>query len=530
MKEAEQFDINALYKVLKKHDVEILKHYNDDDVSDADYFFYGINSDIISSCLSIITNYLSGNLESAGVDSCCRTIIEAMVILRMNAEGKISDDQKRIFRYLYSYVDLDNFHALFKEKPEALENEGVKKVIADKEKATEAMTRHFNCSSNDLRNRKISIDDPCFYLKQNLQDDIRFSQLLKEHPICGEDGNAMYEFFSLFIHPRCETNPNLQEGIMEVRKIYIDQILNIVFNYLKECSLLKYDEESPDFDHDFFFNPLLVANVHNVKEFEKCIHLIKNQICNLPDGYDAFTWQFLERVRYLTIDMMISLALGYNEHVISSFKTFLEEYSVFFAVGSVDSKEKFDAIRKAYCVSSRIQIDAHFEMMGMKQKLVEDNEIKDLFDNYYKDEYGLDDYKKFYWQLRRNSMYFISKEKKSYNKYVRSLIEDAFTDDYQSKEIMTIYRMSKDMNHASGYNFNATFDMVRVTAQKVLYYTYRLLLHFLFNASLTLEEHGIKTDIKHIVDFIKSLMEGHIEAIAQIYKDIDINAKNTGSK
>lgn len=51
MAEVKQYDINALYRVLKKHDVEILKHYNDETVSDNDYFFYGINSDIISSCL-----------------------------------------------------------------------------------------------------------------------------------------------------------------------------------------------------------------------------------------------------------------------------------------------------------------------------------------------------------------------------------------------------------------------------------------------------------------------------------------------
>ena len=267
MSEVKQYDINALYRVLKKHDVEILKHYNDETVSDSDYFFYGINSDIISSCLSILTNYLSGNIESAGVDSCCRTIIEALVILRMDAEGKINEDQKRIYRYLYAYVDLDNFHSLMKDAPEAFEDEGVKKVVADKGKATEAMLRHFGCTLKDLKDRKISVDDPCFYLKQSLHDDIRFSQLLKEYPICGEDGAAMYEFFSLFIHPRCEMHPEAQEAIMEIRKIYIDQILNLVFEYLKSCNLLSYDESSPDFDHDFFYNPLLAVNVHNVKEF-----------------------------------------------------------------------------------------------------------------------------------------------------------------------------------------------------------------------------------------------------------------------
>ena len=33
-KELKQYDINNLYKVLRKHDIEILKHYNRAEVSD----------------------------------------------------------------------------------------------------------------------------------------------------------------------------------------------------------------------------------------------------------------------------------------------------------------------------------------------------------------------------------------------------------------------------------------------------------------------------------------------------------------
>lgn len=521
MPKVEQYDINALYKILKKHDVEILKHYNDETVSDKDYFFYGINSDIISNCLNVLTNYLSGNIESAGVDSSCRTIIEAMVILKMDASGKINDYQKRIFRYQYAYVDLDNFHSILKDSPEAFEDKDVKKVLEDRGRATEAMIKHFNCSLKDLKDRNVSIDDPCFYLKQTLQDDIRFSRLLKEYPICEEDGEVMYEFFSLFIHPRCEMDPHAEETIMEIRKLYVNQILNLVFNYLKSCDLLSYDDTTPDFDHDFFYNPLLSNNVHNVKEFEKMIHEIKNQVCNLPTGYDAFTWQFLERVRYLVIDMMTSISLGYNEHTISIFKSLVEEYSVFFAIGLAESQEEFDYIKRAYWISSRMQIDAHFEKMGMKERMVSEEDIKDLYDNFFKERYGLDNYKKFYWELRRNSLYFLERTKKSYNKYVRALIEDVFTDERQSKEVMTLYRMSKDMNHASGYSFNATNDMVLVTAHKTLFYSYKLILHFLLYASLTLTEHGVKNNVDYIVAFLKQLADVHAITIQQIYESHD---------
>ena len=218
--------------------------------------------------------------------------------------------------------------------------------------------------------------------------------------------------------------------------------------------------------------------------------------------------------------MMTSISLGYREHVIAIFKSFVEEYSVFFAIGSVESQEDFDQIKHAYWVTSRIQLDAHFEKLGMNSSSIPEDEIQKLYDEYYKEKYGLKDYKKFYWEVRRNSLYFLGKEKKSYNKYVRGLIEDVFSDDeHKSKDAMTLYRISKDMSHASGYNFNATASMVDASAQKVLIYTYQFLLHFIINASLTLEEHKIKTDVKPLIDAIKDLQSMHFETLNKIIKE-----------
>ena len=275
-KKLEQYDINNLYKVLRKYDVEILKHYNCDEISDNDYFFYGINSDIVSNSLNILTNYLSGNIESAGVDLSARAIIEAMVILKMDGSGDISDNQKKIYRYQYAYVDDDNFHSIMKEMPEGFEHENIVRLKADKDKAKQAMLEHFNCSERDLKDRKISIDDPCFYLKQNLHDDIRFSKLLEKYPLGDGSEVHAYEFFSMFIHPRCEMDPKILEALVDVRKMYVDNVLKYVFEYLKSCDLLWYDDDSLDFDHEFFYNPLLVNNITNVKGFEYLIHLIKS--------------------------------------------------------------------------------------------------------------------------------------------------------------------------------------------------------------------------------------------------------------
>lgn len=81
--------------------------------------------------------------------------------------------------------------------------------------------------------------------------------------------------------------------------------------------------------------------------------------------------------------------------------------------------------------------------------------------------------------------------------------------------------MSKDMNHTSGYSFNATNDMVLVTAHKTLFYSYKLILHFLLYASLTLTEHGVKNNVDYIAAFLKQLADVHAITIQQIYESHD---------
>ena len=188
-----------------------------------------------------------------------------MVILLMDEKDKITDKQKTIYRYLYAYVDFDNFHSILDNINK--EDEKIKRIVEDKEKAKQAMIEHFNCTSKNLKARKIDIDDPCFYLKTRLYEDIRFSKLLETYQLFDENTIKMYEFFSLFIHPRCEMDPKVEEYIMSIRNSYVDKILEFVYEYLKECKFLideNEEKEITDFNQDFFYNPLLINNVQNL--------------------------------------------------------------------------------------------------------------------------------------------------------------------------------------------------------------------------------------------------------------------------
>ena len=104
-----QFSIQDLYKTLRRHDKDILKHFDDDELSDYDYLFYALNSDIVSNALSIVINILIGNEQTVGIDNNARAILESFVVLKMLGCGEISETQQKIFRKQYVLVDYENF-------------------------------------------------------------------------------------------------------------------------------------------------------------------------------------------------------------------------------------------------------------------------------------------------------------------------------------------------------------------------------------------------------------------------------------
>jgi hypothetical protein len=411
---------------------------------------------------------------------------------------------------------LDNFHSLLKNKNDEMDDLTKNRLEEDKAKSIRAMIEHFGCKEKDLKKRDIFIDDPCFYLKDSLKNDVKFSKLLKKYPVGNQEDIKMYDFFSLFIHPRCEMNLQTEEAIMKVRKVYVDNVLDYVFHYLMNSKLLCDTHDLSDFNTDFFYNPLLYANVHNVKEIEKAMMILQEKLCKLPYGDDVFSWQFIEKMKYLVIDMMISMSLGYKEHVIALFKPFIEEYSIYFAIGSVESQRDFDYVKRGYWLSSRIQFDEYFKALNLGETIISENEIEALYNEYYNEKYKLDDYSYFNSELKRNSLFFLENERKSYNKYVRNAIQTVFADEEISKEVMTVYRISKDMSHASGYNFNASEGIVDVTCHKVMLFCWNLINFYIISAVATLEEHGVAIDFNPIVELFKSLTQMSNDALLEI--------------
>lgn len=181
----------------------------------------------------------------------------------------------------------------------------------------------------------------------------------------------------------------------------------------------------------------------------------------------------------------------------------------------------FNYLKEGYWLSSRLQFEYQLQSIDSRIKDNFKYKAKELYESYYKEKYHLNSFDYFYDKLIHNSMYFLSDDKKSFNRYVREVIEELFADEDMSKKVFTLYRMSKDMGHASGYNFNATDNLIRLSSHKVIYSSLCLLLNFVIQGGLTLEEHNISVDLSNEINFLKALIKLENENIIQTIKQIE---------
>lgn len=516
MEEKKFAELNNLYKSLKQLDLDILAKFNNIEITDEDYFLYGIQNDIISNTLNILVNYLTGNIESVGVNNSCRIILEALTIWTMNETGDISKVQKSIYRYCYAYVDLENFKSTTTKKQ--LQQEEFKIVNADRKKCACYIKKHFSCAYEDIEMQENGVDDPCFYLKKNLKDRVVFAKLINKYFPNNKQIGQLYEFLSIMIHPRCEMYPEAENAIKEKNQQLINDVIDLVINFLSKNNLLLIPKTCNDFNNDFFYNPLLKSNIHNIKEMERALNLSIINICYQNESYDWFSLFFLEKSKYLILDMMTSLSLGYTEHVIASFKPFIEMFSIFYHINTCKDLTEFEHLKRSYYISSRIQFNEHIKKynIDIKQQNYKE-ELQELYKDYYATRYNVK-FNKFYNNYLHNSLYFLDNSKKSFNKFVRKAFEATAFDELESREFMILYKISKDMSHASGYSFNATVDLVRVTSHKIMYTTLYIIHNFLLNVIDTLKKPNINFYLSNIIEYLKTHMQFQIDEIDKIHQ------------
>lgn len=508
-----QFSIQDLYKTLRRHDKDILKHFDDDELSDYDYLFYAINSDIVTNALSIVINILIGNEQTAGIDNNARAILESFVVLKMLGSGEISETQQKIFRNQFAIVDYENFKNHIKEE----DNPPSAEIKNRYDNAVQFLCKYYGCREKQLRDSYYQ--DPLFYLKKTLKDKIVFAHLLTKYQIYNEQDFKMYDFYSIMAHPNYIPLA-LKEPLYEYRKRFNQLILTYVVTYLEDNKLIVMDDKAPTFDDDFFNNPLLFNNVSNIKQIDIIFEMLEEDLCLLKDGINEFDLFFFEFLKHLIKDMILCESLGYNEQVISKFKSFIELAAVHAEINCAESLDDFDALREAFYCSTKLQLAEYFKSVKMGEASIESNELKTLYDHYYKKRFNLSSYEEFEKGMKMNSLYFLNPNEaknKSYTRHVENAINELFTDKEMVTGLLEMYRLSKDVNHASGYNFNSSPGVLDFYSHYAMFAVFAWLTNLVINANLVVEERDHKTKhIKDILDYLKMFMRFEDESMKSI--------------
>lgn len=83
--------------------------------------------------------------------------------------------------------------------------------------------------------------------------------------------------------------------------------------------------------------------------------------------------------------------------------------------------------------------------------------------------------------------------------------------------LLEMYRLSKDVNHASGYNFNSSPGVLDFYSHYAIFAVFAWLKNLVINANLVVEERDHKTKhIKDVLDYLKMFMRFEDESMKSI--------------
>lgn len=98
------------------------------------------------------------------------------------------------------------------------------------------------------------------------------------------------------------------------------------------------------------------------------------------------------------------------------------------------------------------------------------------------------------------------------------MVDDVFKAEEKNKFVKNIYKISKDMNHATGYNFNASEGMWFSAPHRALVAAYDILIYFVLLISNALHKNGIERDVSTPVAQLNLSSQQHYDVYIKFVK------------
>ena len=156
------------------------------------------------------------------------------------------------------------------------------------------------------------------------------------------------------------------------------------------------------------------------------------------------------------------------------------------------TNEEKEKIKKGLYLLTRARINQYLVNTKQEGRFEYDNELKELFDSYYKNKYGIKNYDEFKKQFINNYLFFVRKDIKSYSPLIKNLLDTMTKDKEFNSNFELLYKISCELECASRYNFQAGQIIYDTLAQKTLKVVYDFLVEYLKWEEKKLKEEKIK--------------------------------------
>lgn len=423
-------------------------NYLEPELDDRTHFIHAVEEDIISNAvyLDFALRYIP--IDTIGMASSCRTIMEALVLIQASDAGAIPEENYKRFRDEHVFIEYSNAKRLFELLPENVGGASFKKLSEDYERLAKEYCDELGMKRSEFARLA---KDPMFILFKKGNHTLKsFDSLIHRFQ---REWVSDYRFLGMEVHPHFLMDDNLEKEERKQVKELAMSLLTDAMNYLKERYRKEMEEGEAKTLGETVSDPLYYGPwfIPLNKEVEALQAFLANAIV-FPDGIDAYTLYAIEKLTYLYYGMESMAILGFREHAAMKFKSAVENMAYFYLINEAkEGMVAFNAQKESFNVSSEIQ---YLQLLKGKEQDFAGlyARLQAVYESYYKEKYNVtfDEFKD---KVFHDGKYFFSDDSTfSFRKLVHYFLDDYLGENELAKRnILFVYDTSVDMEHAGGY-------------------------------------------------------------------------------
>ncbi len=421
-----------------------------------------LRCEVCANAISLCVELRCDLTNSPAMETSCRSILEAIALLRMVEKGELDDEQIANFEKQSALLFYGNLFETAKEKKDELfdddASDAMKKkmdwIVADCERAFESYRKKYGEKLDEMASRT-AIRESLFFTCKDPSKRNTFTALFKKHMADIDPKGLMYQRISFFAHPWYLDNLDDLDLVRQDRLKDVGRCVEILQEFFAE-ELKIAPRTGGSVESDLNALGIHLQRSQAVETICSGLHYTVSKA--LPSiSYTSLCFAFL---RDALTEMNIMIGLGYPEMALSKFQSVAEFWTMNALLNNANGQKEFVALHRAFDYSTRVQMRrlGSFKKLRLKDEQVLRNAFESAF---AAPSISFEEYKT---NISRNSLFFLKDEPAKKGPALLDIVrlgtEIAFPPEHlvNRKEFVLSYLFSIDVHHATGFCYTENRD------------------------------------------------------------------------